>query len=246
MIPSGLVVQCPMINEKCEMKNELPHSLTGQRLIEMYELLFDRFGPQHWWPGETELEIIVGAVLAQNTSWKNVEKAIDNLKRKDLLSVTALELSNVAALAEEVRPAGYYNLKAKRLKNLIHMIAEEYRGSLAGMLSGSPQALRERFLSVNGIGRETADSILLYAAGMPVFVVDGYTHRILFRHGMADEQCTYEDLQSLFMDNLPEDPQLYNEFHALIVRTGKDLCRKIPKCEECPLRKWGPTSPIAG
>ena len=226
------------------MKNELPHSLSGQRLMEMYELLFERFGPQHWWPGETELEIVIGAVLAQNTSWKNVEKAIENLKRKELLSVPALESCDFAALAEEVRPAGYYNLKAKRLKNLIHMVAEEFRGDLGVMFKENPRAIRERLLSVNGIGRETADSILLYAAGMPFFVVDGYTHRILFRHGMVEEQCTYEDLQSLFMDNLPEDPKLYNEFHALIVRTGKDLCRRIPKCEICPLRNWGPTSPL--
>lgn len=227
------------------MQNKLPHSLSGERLMEMYELLFEQFGPQHWWPGETEVEIVVGAVLTQNTSWRNVEKAIDNLKRKDLLSVAALHSCSVAALAEEVRPAGYYNLKAKRVKNLIHLIADEYRADLPEMLKENPQTLKERLLSVNGIGRETADSILLYAAGMPVFVVDGYTHRILFRHGMVDEQCTYEDLQSLFMDNLPEDPQIYKEFHALVVRTGKDLCRRIPRCEACPLKYWGPTSPIA-
>jgi endonuclease-3 related protein len=212
--------------------------------MEMYELLFERFGPQHWWPGETELEIAVGAVLAQNTSWKNVEKALLKLKCKGLLSVPELESCNVAALAEEVRPAGYYNLKAKRLKNLIHLIADEFCGDLHGMFEENPQTLRDRLLSVNGIGRETADSILLYAAGAPIFVVDGYTHRILFRHGMVEEQCTYEDLQSLFMDNLPEDPQLYKEFHALIVRTGKDLCRKILKCDVCPLKNWGPTSPL--
>jgi len=221
------------------------HNLTGRRLMEMYDLLFERFGPQHWWPGETEMEIMLGAVLAQNTSWNNVEKAILNLKRKGLLSVAALEACDASALAGEVRPAGYYNLKAKRVKNLVRMILEEFEGDLSRMFRENPQSLRERLLSVNGIGRETADSILLYAAGMAVFVVDGYTHRILLRHGMVDEQCTYEELQSLFMDNLPEDPALYNEFHALIVRTGKELCRKIPKCEICPLRNWGPASPMA-
>ncbi|RJR50462.1 MAG: endonuclease III domain-containing protein [Desulfobacteraceae bacterium] len=222
-----------------------PHSLTGQRLMEMYGLLFERFGPQHWWPGEMETEIMLGAVLAQNTSWKNVERAILNLKRKGLISVEALEACDVSVLAEEVRPAGYYNLKARRVKNLIRMIRQEFDGDLNRMFHEDPQSLRERLLFVNGIGRETADSILLYAAGMPVFVVDGYTHRILLRHGMVDEQCTYEELQSLFMDGLPESAALFNEFHALIVKTGKDLCRKIPRCETCPLQLWGPTSPRA-
>jgi endonuclease-3 related protein len=224
----------------------LVHTLTGQRLTEMYRLLFDRFGPQYWWPGETKIEIVVGAVLTQNTNWKNVEKAIRNLKRKGLLSVGGLESCPLSELAEEIRPAGYYNVKAKRLKNLIRLIIEPYGGDLDRMTADSPEELRRRLLSVNGIGRETADSILLYAAGAPFFVVDAYTYRILSRHGMVDEQITYEDLQSLFMDNLPPDPQLFNEFHALIVRTGKDVCRKVPKCEECPLRDWGQDRSLAG
>jgi endonuclease-3 related protein len=228
------------------MINESPlQTLTGQRLMEMYQLLFERFGPQHWWPGETKLEIVIGAVLTQNTNWRNVEKAIQNLKRKDLLSIRALESCPVAELAEEIRPAGYYNLKAKRLKNLIRLISDQYEGDLAVMMLESPAALRRNLLSVNGIGRETADGILLYAAGAPVFVVDAYSYRILYRHGMVDEQITYEDLQAVFMDNLLPDPQLFNEFHALIVRTGKDFCRKTPRCRTCPLRDWGPTSPLA-
>ena len=210
----------------------------------MYRLLFERFGPQHWWPGETEIEIVVGAILTQNTNWKNVEKALANLKRGGLLSVQALDALQLQALAEELRPAGYYNIKAKRLKNLIRLIKEKYDGELERMLGEHPSTLRMELLSVNGIGRETADSILLYAARAPVFVVDAYTHRILYRHGMADEQTTYEELQSLFMENLPDDAALFNEFHALIVKTGKDLCRKVPRCEICPLREWGPTSPL--
>ena len=210
----------------------------------MYQLLFERFGPQHWWPGETDIEIVVGAVLTQNTNWKNVEKALANLKRGRLLSVQGLDSLPLPSLAEELRPAGYYNIKAKRLKNLIRLIMESYEGDLDRMLKQPVSTLREALLSVNGIGRETADSIILYAARAPIFVVDAYTHRILYRHGMTDEQPTYEDLQALFMENLPDDPQLFNEFHALIVKTGKDLCRTVPRCEICPLRDWGPTSPI--
>lgn len=219
------------------------HTLTGQRLHEMYRLLLERFGPQHWWPGETDLDVLVGAVLTQNTSWKNAAKAIESLKAKGMLSVAGLHSCPLPLLAEELRPAGYYNIKAKRLKNLIRLIAEEYQGDLAGMLEESCETLRQRLLQVNGIGRETADSILLYAARCPVFVVDAYTYRILHRHGMVDEQTGYDEIQALFMDNLPEDPGMFNEFHALIVRTGKELCRKVPRCDICPLRKWGPTTP---
>jgi endonuclease-3 related protein len=219
-------------------------SLTGRRLREMFELLFAHFGPQHWWPGETALEIIVGAVLTQNTNWKNVEKAIRNLKQKDLLSLEKLHALSPSALAPEIRAAGFYNLKAKRLKGLVDFIMERCEGDLPGMLMENPSALREGLLSVKGIGRETADSILLYAAGAPVFVIDAYTHRILHRHGMAGEEATYEDLQALFTENLAEDPALFNEFHALIVMAGKEFCRKEPRCAECPLGHWGPASPL--
>jgi endonuclease-3 related protein len=216
---------------------------TAARLMEMYRLLYEHFGPQHWWPGETQLEIIVGAVLTQNTNWKNVEKAIRNLKERNLLSLEALHGLSLLELAEAVRPAGFYNLKAKRLRNLLDLIMRRYEGDLQGFLAERPSTLRDALLSVRGIGRETADSILLYAAQIPVFVIDAYTYRILHRHGMADEQVTYDELQALFMENLPEDPQLFNEFHALIVRTGKDHCRKSPRCEACPLYQWGPDSP---
>ena len=216
-------------------------SATNQRLNEMFDLLLDHFSPQNWWPGETPFEVMVGAVLTQNTNWKNVEKAIDNLKRQGLLNPENLHALPLSRLAEEIRPAGYYNIKAKRLRNLTTFIEERYGGDLAAMLDAESGALREGLLSIKGVGPETADSILLYAANLPVFVIDAYTYRILIRHGMIDEETTYDELQSLFMDHLPEDSRLFNEFHALIVRTAKDYCRKTPRCEHCPLRSWGPS-----
>ncbi len=219
-------------------------SPTGQRLKEMFDLLLNHFGSQDWWPADTELEMMVGAVLTQNTNWKNVEKAISNLKRKRLLSLNGLRSIPVATLAEQIRPAGYFNIKSKRLKNLIDFICDRYQGNLSELLSDGIEALREGLLSVNGIGPETADSILLYAARLPVFVVDAYTHRILRQHGMTDEQVTYQELQALFMDHLPEDPALFNEFHALIVKTGKEYCRRKPICKGCPLEEWGPIQPL--
>ena len=216
------------------------HSDTGQRLREMFDLLLAHFGPQNWWPAETALEMMVGAVLTQNTNWKNVEKAIENLKKLDLISIDTLYSLSVTALAQEIRPAGYFNIKAKRIKNLIDFIVDRYKGNLLMLLEDNTQNLREGLLSVKGVGPETADSILLYAARRPVFVVDSYTHRILNRHGMSEEQVAYEELQELFMDNLPEDDSLFNEFHALIVQTGKNYCHGKLHCDRCPLEHWGP------
>ncbi len=217
---------------------------TAQRMVGMFTELLNHFGPQHWWPGETELEVIVGAVLTQNTNWKNVEKAILNLKEKGLLSPHQLNALSVSELAQLIRPAGYFNIKAKRLKNLIDLLRERYHLDLSRLLDEETDTLRQELLSVNGIGPETADSILLYAAQRPVFVVDAYTHRILRRHGMTDEQTDYHELQSLFMDHLPDDPSLFNEFHALIVKTGKEYCRRKPLCHLCPLQEWGPVPPV--
>lgn len=217
---------------------------TGKRLMEMFQLLFDRFGSQHWWPGETDLEIMVGAVLTQNTNWKNVEKAIRNLKQEGLLSLHGLQAVSFEALSEAIRPAGYFRIKARRVKNLIAFVTDRYGGDLGACLEERPETLREGLLSVKGIGPETADSILLYAARRPVFVIDAYTYRILTRHALIGEEAGYEDLQSLFTDHLPEKEKLFNEFHALIVRAGKEYCRRIPLCHECPLRDWGPTPPF--
>lgn len=208
-----------------------------RRLLDIYQTLFDFFGPQQWWPGETPLEILVGAVLTQNTNWGNVSKAIANLKAEGLLSFNALAQLPTAALAEKIRPSGYYNLKAVRLQNLLRHIAET-AGSLETYFAGrSTAALREELLAIKGIGPETADSILLYAGGKPTFVVDAYTHRILNRHHLAADECDYHELQALFLDHLDADVALFNEYHALIVRTAKEFCRKSnPRCDACPLK----------
>jgi len=202
-------------------------------LKDIYNRLLAHFGPQHWWPGDSPFEIMVGAVLTQNTNWSNVEKAIANLKAAGLLAPAALAALPVAELAELIRPAGYHNLKAARLKNLLALIAAH---GIEALLAQPTHILRELLLSVKGIGPETADSILLYAANRPIFVVDAYTHRILFRHGLMSEDCDYFQMQELFMSHLEEDAALFNEYHALIVRVGKEFCRKsTPNCAACPL-----------
>ena len=206
--------------------------------MEMFTLLLNHYGPRNWWPAETRLEVMIGAVLTQNTNWKNVEKAICNLKNREWISINALHRASHRELAREIRPAGYYNIKAKRLKNLIGFMVDTYDGELKNLLNENTDTLRQCLLSVNGVGPETADSILLYAADRPVFVIDAYTHRILHRHGLSGDQTTYPELQDFFMDNLPLDPTLFNEFHALIVETAKDFCRKNPRCEQCPLNQW--------
>jgi endonuclease-3 related protein len=234
-----------MAGERIGEKGSSLHDSTSQRLMQMFEKLLAHFGPQRWWPAETELEMMVGAVLTQNTNWKNVEKALRNLKKANLLSVHKLSTLSTSEVAALIRPAGYFNIKAKRLKNLIGFIVEQYQAQLSLFLKEETQALREGLLSVKGIGPETADSILLYAVCRPVFVVDTYTHRIMARHGMTDEQVSYHELQGLFMDHLPEDTALFNEFHALLVNTGKDYCRRKPLCHICPLKAWGPISPFS-
>jgi endonuclease III related protein len=207
--------------------------------MKMFDLMLNHFGPQHWWPGEDALEMMVGAILTQNTSWSNVEKAIENLKKRGILNIKALHDISIPELAHEIRPAGYYNVKAIRLKNLINYIVERYNGDISTLLMENTDTLREGLLSIKGVGPETADSILLYAVERPVFVIDAYTHRILNRHGLADDQASYDNLQQLFMDSLPEDAGLFNEFHALVVRVGKEYCRRRPLCNICPLEKWG-------
>jgi len=213
-----------------------------QPLDEIYQRLFRHFGPQHWWPGDTPLEIMVGAVLTQNTNWENVEKAIANLKAADLLDLHRLAATPTGTLAELIRPSGYYNLKAVRLHNLLRAITAEH-DSLASFFAADRETLRETLLAVKGIGPETADSILLYAAGKPTFVIDAYTHRLLLRHALIWEETDYYEMQELFLSSLPEDVGLFNEYHALIVRVGKEFCRKSkPRCEECPLKDLLPTA----
>jgi endonuclease-3 related protein len=216
------------------------------KVYEIYEILLDHFGPQEWWPGDTPFEIMVGAVLTQNTSWTNVSKAIDNLKREGLLSFDRLHGMPVELLAEKIRPAGYFNLKAGRLKNLLDFVGREYNGSVDEMFSTDHYTLREEILTVKGIGPETADSILLYGGNKPVFVVDAYTHRIFARHDIIAEEDGYYEIQEYFVMTLPEDAALFNEYHALIVRLGKEFCKKgKPLCRQCPLGELdGFTSPI--
>jgi len=210
----------------------------GERLNRMFACLSGHFGPQHWWPADSPWEVMVGAILTQNTNWQNVEKAIANLRAAGALSVAGLRALGDTDLAAAIRPAGYYNLKSKRLRNLVAFVDTAYGGDLEAVLAEETARLREGLLGVKGIGLETADSILLYAAGRPVFVVDAYTHRILYRHGQCDATAGYEELQQLFTDHLPLDPALFNEFHALLVQVGKQLCRRRPLCARCPLRDW--------
>ncbi|PIR16317.1 MAG: endonuclease [Deltaproteobacteria bacterium CG11_big_fil_rev_8_21_14_0_20_49_13] len=206
-----------------------------KKLLLIYDRLFKAFGPQHWWPGETPFEVMVGAILTQNTNWGNVERAIANLKKADLLDPYKLLKLPPARLAGLIRPAGYFNVKAKRLRNFLKFFTERYDGSAEKMKAAPLHELREELLSVNGVGRETADSILLYALDKTIFVCDAYTYRILNRHSLAGEDADYNELQSIFMDGLPEDVGLFNEYHALIVRVGKEFCKPKPNCHECPL-----------
>ena len=202
----------------------------------MYRLLFGHFGPQHWWPGRTRLEIMVGAILTQNTAWSNVEKAIVRLRKARALNLPVLHRAPLGQLAGWIRPAGYFNIKARRLRAFTEMIYSRHGGRLEHLLAMDTQPLRAELLAVNGIGPETADSMVLYAAERPVFVIDAYTRRFLARHGWISGAEDYDELARLFTDAVPCDTLLYNEYHALVVALGKNLCRSRPNCAECPLR----------
>lgn len=213
--------------------------LAAKDLKACYESLFERFGPQGWWPGNTRFEVITGAILTQNTSWTNVEKAIRNLKAARLLIPDKMHYIDSKTLADLIRPAGYFNIKAKRLKNFTSFLFRGYSGSLDRLFRKDRAALRKELLDVNGIGPETADSIMLYAGSKPEFVVDAYTKRIFSRHGLVQIDAGYDAVKAVFTENLPADTALFNEYHALIVRTAKDYCRsKKPLCAECPLKGY--------
>lgn len=213
-------------------------------LHKYYTALFDAHGPQHWWPGRSRFEVIVGAILVQNTAWRNAEAAIRNLRREKLLAPAAMRALANEKLAELIRPSGYFRQKAKRLKAFTDFLYEEYAGSLAKMFQTATATLREQLLQIHGIGPETADSILLYAGGHAVFVADAYARRILERHGIVSPGASYEQLRGLFEASLPREPQLFNEFHALIVLAGKEFCRKqAPRCAECSLNRYLPAVP---
>jgi len=221
-------------------------SLPGE-LLRYYEAMSGALGPMRWWPAQTPFEVIVGAILTQSTAWGNVERAIANLRSAGMLTPAAMLRVPLPRLAELVRPSGYFRQKAKKLKAFVRFLQAEYRGSLKRMFHTPTLELREKLLSVHGIGPETADSILLYAGNHPVFVVDAYTHRILGRHGITDGKPDYEKVRAFIESSIPRQPELFNEFHALIVNTGKNWCRKsAPRCEECPLRPLLPAnSPLS-
>ncbi|MCH2113625.1 MAG: endonuclease III domain-containing protein [Pirellulales bacterium] len=206
----------------------------------VFRHLLDKLGPQHWWPGESPLEVIIGAILVQNTAWKNVEQAIENLRDADLIHADRLLEISSEDLAELIRPAGYYRLKTKRLRSLLKFMVEEYDGSIAAMQAADRHRLRRQLLAVKGVGPETADSILLYALEQPFLVVDTYTHRIFSRHGWVGYDIDYHQLQGHLTSELPEEVAIYNELHALLVRVGHHYCRKQPRCESCPLQEMLP------
>jgi endonuclease-3 related protein len=208
--------------------------------LKVYQLLLDRLGPQKWWPGQSPFEVMVGAVLVQNTAWKNVERAMANLRDAGALEPRAIQAMSQAELEELIRPAGYFRVKAKRLRNLVDYVVERYQGSLEAMREVDAAQLREELLAVHGVGPETADSILLYALDKPVMVVDAYTHRIWARHGWIDYDTDYHLLQEEAARGLPDDPAVMNEMHALLVNVGKNWCKRLPKCDECPLQELLP------
>ncbi|MBU4266369.1 MAG: endonuclease III domain-containing protein [Candidatus Altiarchaeales archaeon] len=203
-------------------------------LLDIHDRLLKHFGRQQWWPAETEFEVIVGAILTQNANWKNVEKAIANLRENNLLEPGGIHSVNEERLKGLIRPAGYYNSKARKLREFTNFLFENYK-DLSEFLGLPQDELREQLLSIWGIGPETADSIVLYAAGKPSFVVDAYTKRIFSRMGLVEEGIEYDKLKYFFENNLPEDVGLYREFHALIVELGKNYCKTKPLCGECPL-----------
>ena len=205
-------------------------------IFNTYNLLHKIYGPQDWWPASTPFEVVVGAILTQNTSWSNVEKAIKGLKNKNLLSPVKLQKAPLKAIAAAIKPCGYYNIKTKRLKSFTEFLGGKYKNRLENMKRVKLETLRAELLSINGIGPETCDSIMLYALNKPVFVVDAYTRRIVECLGLADKKDDYDSVGLIFTGSLPRDYKLFNEYHALIVRHAKEVCRKKPECARCVLR----------
>jgi endonuclease-3 related protein len=216
----------------------------NQRLTEIYRLLFARYGPQHWWPGDSPFEVIVGAILTQSAAWGNVEKAISNLKQARVMTPASLRRLPLSKLAKLVYPSGYYNAKALKLKSFVERLEEAHKDSLDRLFSLDMQRLRSELLDIHGIGPETADSIILYAARKPIFVIDAYTRRIIARLGLNPSKDNYSALQAMFTANLPADEKLFNEYHALLVRHGKEICKKSPLCEQCCLKQLCPSASL--
>jgi len=213
----------------------MDNKTVSQLLLDIYHRLMARYGPQHWWPAEEPFEVIVGAILTQSAAWRNVERAIANLKAAEALSAQALRRLSLSEVAALVRSSGYYNAKALKLKSLASWLGKYYDDNLNKLFTGDIDRLRQQLLSIHGIGQETADSIILYAAHKPIFVIDAYTRRIINRIGLAPDSNSYLIYQALFMDNLPGDASLFNEYHALLVCLAKDACRSRPLCQQCCL-----------
>lgn len=206
------------------------------QIYEIYKLLDRYYGKQYWWPGKTPFEIMTGAVLTQNTNWQNVEKAILNLKKQRLLNINVIDAMPIARLAQEIKSSGFFRIKARRLKALVKYLITKYHGKIRLMKRQKLSRLRKELLEVDGIGEETADSILLYALDKPIFVIDAYTRRIFSRHKFFESNVNYLDMQKFFMANLPKSSKIYNEYHALIVRLAKDFCRSQPQCDKCVIK----------
>ena len=206
-----------------------------QQLTEVYRLLLDRYGPQHWWPADDAFEVIVGAILTQSAAWGNVEKAMLNLKQAGALTPVSLRKLPLDKLAELIYPSGYYNAKALKIKSFVEHLGSAYHESLEKLFSLDVSSLRRELLTVHGVGPETADSIILYAARKSIFVIDAYTRRILSRLWLSPPRNDYSSFQELFMENLPTEEKLFNEYHALLVRHGKEVCKKVPLCDQCCL-----------
>lgn len=205
-------------------------------LLQIYVQLLGHFGPRHWWPAETAFEMITGAILTQNVSWKGASQAIENLKERGWLEPGCILTAPAEELAEVLRPARYHFQKANKLKEFCRVLIGEYDGDLAAFLSQETGSLRERLLAIRGIGPETADCIILYAAGRPVFVIDAYTHRVFHRLGYFSERAKYGEMQAFFMRHLPHDAGLFNEYHAQLDALGHHIClKRAPRCETCPV-----------
>lgn len=219
-----------------ETKSDMDTSSTQKLVLEIYSKMRGHFGHAHWWPGDSPFEVIVGAILTQNTAWTNVTKAIANLKEAGIFSVEAMVQVPESRLAPLIRPSGYFNQKAKKLKGFFLWLKERYDGDLERMSRVRLPTLRKELLALNGVGPETADSILLYAANKTTFVIDAYTRRIFSRHGLTAPDASYEWMKSWFEVHLPRRQGLFNDYHAQIVNVGKDFCQKQPRCERCPLK----------
>jgi len=211
-------------------------------LLLIYESLLSRFGHQGWWPGDTPFEVIIGAILTQSVSWVNVEKAIQNLKEVGILEPGKLYKKDVSEIAPLIRSTRFYHEKAQKIKNFMNFLFDEYGGCLQKMSDEDLDILRQKLLKIKGLGEETVDSILLYACNKPVFVVDAYTKRVFSRYGLIKEGAGYKEIQTFFLDNLPQDVALYNDFHAQIVNLGKNICKSSPDCTICQINMINTTT----